>query len=429
MIWQLMKRDPVWKGLMAVTTVMFALMAVVAEFLPLPASQPSRDALRAALAIVPAVAMGWLVFLVFNAQSQRNLYEAALPIAGRDAWLSRVLSLLALIWLPLSIAIALGLPPLPLLQAGAVYTLLVLAVKCIRIRELEVPRWLRTAGFRVAILAFFAGPYIAKRLKSANWFVLPPAGSVLTVCALAGVALFWWGWTTVPKSFQIAPPESGLLRRSETQEPSKFTWAPVFRSIYGRPMLLVILFLLGNIVFGLLWTASLVVGGVQVQIRGQCRWLLALPISFRNLFGWIAIPQTAAVVAGCLAGIFIDTGHPLSPTARLVEMAAELAVLYGMIFLSELSAWRRLSKLRAARWGVWILWTPFAVGAVAPAVALPDTNAIQRLAGVLPANWWQLAVILVIPVIVTYWLAEKAFREQEYRQLLVELDRYRRNSI
>jgi hypothetical protein len=424
MIWQLMKRDRTWKVATAIMGSMFVgatfgLETAALKF-DLFANPSFRPAVPFAFAFIAGFSAWFVVALAFTIQNQSALYEAVLPIAGRDLWLARVLSLLAMVWLPVFIAMLIGIalrfaPLLPLLQVSAIFTVLILAAKCVRIRAIGAPPWLSLAGVLSPFLVMFVAPSVIKHLKSAGWFVLPPTGIVLTICGLASVALFAWGWVTVPKSFQIATAESRLDLRSQTKEQSSLTWAPVLQCIYGRPTL----FLLGGIFFGQLWSASLLIGLTHAQIRGQCRWLLALPISPRKLFGWIAMPLTAAAILACLAGIFIDTRHPLSPPARLVKIAAELAVLYGLIFLSELSLWRRLSKVRATRWGVQILWTPFIIGAIAPGFFLPNTEAIQRLAGVLPGTWWQLACILAIPVIATYWLAEKAFREQEYRPSLI----------
>lgn len=193
-----------------------------------------------------------------------------------------------------------------------------------------------------------------------------------------------------------------------------------FRSIFGIPMVLMILFLTGNIFTGNLWVASGVVGLAKVQIRAQCRWLLALPVSRRRLFAWIAIPPAVAIAAACLGSILLDTRHLLSPMGRLLEVGGQLDVLFGLIFLSELSAWRRLGRLRTLRFGAWILWMPFVIASIAPMFILPDTKALQRLADALPGGLWQPAGLLAILAMATYWLAEKAFREQEYRPVLLE---------
>ena len=126
MIWQLMKRDATWVVPTGVMVVLFALMAAASKSLLGATSRLSPETLRAIWGFVVASQVWLLVSIHFIVQGQRDLHEAALPIAGRDAWLSRILSLLAIIWLPISIAITAGLPLLPLLQAGAIYTVLVL---------------------------------------------------------------------------------------------------------------------------------------------------------------------------------------------------------------------------------------------------------------------------------------------------------------
>ncbi len=214
--------------------------------------------------------------------------------------------------------------------------------------------------------------FLKKPLQSIHWPALPPASTVLAICGLAGTALFLLGWSTVPKSFQIAPADLDLIRGREAEplrEPSRFLWAPVFRSISGPPMMILILLFFFNSTLGYIWAASIAVGGAHTQIRGRCRWLLGLPISLRQLFGLTVLPQTLGLVAACLAGPVLNAKHPLWGRGQLVEVGLVLGFLYGQIFLSELPAWRPLSKLRAVRFGVWILWAPFVIGALAPLFA------------------------------------------------------------
>jgi hypothetical protein len=402
MIWQLLKRDPAMKTA-PMFVVMFALIAVGYGFLPALARAAAVGAIAACM-IAP-------VFLFLVLQSQRGLYEAALPIDPRDLWLSRVLSLLAMIWLPLSVVLAAGLPRLPLFEGGAVCTVIVLAVKRVGIRELTAPKWLgRIAqAFFVCVLLM---PNFFRPLKAVHWPALPSPGSVLAICLPAGVALFWWGWTSVPTSFQISPISSP---HRVAGGPSGFAWSPDFLSIYGSrqmPLLIVLVFAYmasGHYGVGILAAIP------QPAIRAQCRWLLSLPVSRRKLFALIAFPATAATILGFLASIFLATGHALSTRVRFVEVAAELAVAYFVILLSELPAWSRPSRLWA-----WVRWTPFVLALLAVPLAFSYPGVFQRLSGALPETWWQLTAVLAIPIIATYWLAEKAFMEQEYRQTYIE---------
>jgi len=408
MIWQLLKRDPAMKTTPMIV-VMFALIAIGYGFLPAIA--------RAAA--VGAIAGGMIapVFLLLVLQSQRGLYEAALPIDGRDLWLSRVLSLLAVIWLPLLTLLAFGLPRLPLFEAGAVFTAIVLAVKRVGIRELSAPQWLGRIA-QVFFVCLLAMPFVLRPLKSVHWPALPSPESVLAICLPASAALFWWGWTSVPKSFQLSPipaPDSAPALSCETSEPSRFAWSPILRTVYGgRPMLLMIAFVMGSLTFGF-GTAGVMAAMSQNQIRARYRWLLALPFSPRRLFTLIAMPAAAAIILGSVAHIFINTKHPLAPRARFVEFVAQLAAVYFVIFLNELPSWSRLSKLRA-----WARWIPYGLAFVAEPLVFNDIGVFPRFAAALPPNGWQLAAVLAFPLIASYWLAETAFVEREYRQTYLE---------
>jgi hypothetical protein len=416
MIWQLMKRDMAMKTA-PMMAIIFALIAVGFPLLPVPRSGDASLLTSVALGGIVSY-LGFLIWLGMNSHSFSALYEAALPIAGRDLWLARVLSLLAIIWISILAALAGGLPRLPLLAVAAAFTAFILGVKCVRIRQLGAPKSVRTAAFQVAILGVIGGPYIARYLKAAHWRVLPSPVSVLAICVPASVALFWWGWTSVPKSFQVAPPgevDSAPVPRHETAEPSGFGWSPVLLAIYGgQSILIMFAFVVGWMASGHHGVGVLAVI-TQNATRGRCRWLLSLPVSRRKLFGLIALTMAAATMLGSVVSIFVQTKHPLSPRVRFVEFAAEIATVYFVLFLAELPAWSRLSKLPA-----WVRWAPFLLSFVAVAFCFSDMTVFERLAATLPQAWWQLTPLLAIPTVATYWLAEKAFIEQEYRQLYIE---------
>lgn len=426
MIWQLMKRDFAWKAFTPIAVLGFALIAALGAFLPPPTLHPTREALRESLGLSFGGGMFFMIVLAQAVQSPWNLFQAALPISGRDIWLSQLLALLALIWLPALTACAGGLSPTPILVAAAIYTTFVMAAQCLRIRQIRAPRWFRALGFPIAMLLIAGMPFIAREIKSLHLTALPSAGSVLAILAFASLTLFWWGWTHVPASFQFepaaqfAPPAEGdslpLIQPRARR-------SPIFLSIYGGlSMSLVVVFVTGSLALGQFGAAPVFAGIPQSQIRGRCRWLLALPFPAKKLFALIALPAAAAAILGSLANIFLMTNHPLSARARFVEIAAELASVYLVIFLTELPAWRRLSQLPA-----WARWVPFGLAcAAAIAFALGGAAVFQSLAGALPEPWWQLAAVLALPVIATYWLAEKAFVEREYRALYIETVNYSR---
>ncbi len=82
MIWELIKRDPVWRVMP-----LFAALWVLAA--------PNGVLF---FTLVP-----FMMFISFHGfRHCCTLFQAALPIAGKQLFLSRVASLMAFIWLPIS---------------------------------------------------------------------------------------------------------------------------------------------------------------------------------------------------------------------------------------------------------------------------------------------------------------------------------------
>ena len=230
----------------------------------------------------------------------------------------------------------------------------------------------------------------------------------------ASAALFYWGWTNVPKSFQLAPLDSQPAPTHETRERVAFPWSPVFSSIGSLPFLILFSFVflvMAKGIFGI----GVIAAVALISVAGRCRWLLALPFPARKLFAMIAVPAAVATVAACIGSAYFNASRSLEPRARLIELAAELAGVFLTVFLSEFPAWRRLSRLPP-----WSRWIPFALTFVAVPFAFSNPEVFRQLAAELPAPWWQLTPILALPVLACYWLAETAFAEREYRPLYIE---------
>ncbi|MEP7352875.1 MAG: hypothetical protein ABI824_06555 [Acidobacteriota bacterium] len=417
MIWQLVKRDQMWIPFLGAMAFFFALLVAAA----------GRDMLQNPyFGFLPVMMMAQSIGLHLGVLKQRAHYEATLPIETRDWWCSRVLTLLAAVWVPFGVAIASGFPFMQTLEAAAVFTVIALVAKCYRIGDIESPELFPISKAQIAFVLVVAAfvPLIFRHVK-----MLPPPGLTLPMCAVASLALFWWGWVNVPKSFQIAASRwSVAMKRVATQaegmhleerKPTRFVYLPVLRSIYSQPT-----FSQGSLSFGifLIFLGLPLVGVLllvvtQIQFRAQCGWLLSLPFSSRRLFAWIAIPHTVAVVAASLAHFF-TTAHPLSPNGQLVELASVLTLLYGLINPIGFLATRPVSRPSTV-WG-WVVRLTGVLLTLAmslfPIYLLSNAETIERFAGRIPAAPWQLAGLLAIPVIARYWLAEKAFREQEYRR-------------
>ncbi|MEP7352876.1 MAG: hypothetical protein ABI824_06560 [Acidobacteriota bacterium] len=429
MIWQLVKRDPMLKPYVGVLVCLFANVAIIQALMPIPAGK-KYEVLATALGGALLFVTGFMVALQSSNQFQRAKFEAALPISALDLWCSQVLTLLALVWIPCLGALLCRYPPWIVLQVVSVGTMLSLAGTHSWRSNRKLPKWATALVVQVFCLGLLAWPFATRFLERKGWIIhWPPTTIVVPLCGLASVAIFWRGWTRVSnvsnplqiaasQAMQIAEPEQSVAVESERDSP-RYALYPVFRSIFNLQMVFLVIWLFGSRFFGGFGSASVFLGISQAQFRSQCRWMLSLPFSARRLFAWLAIPQGVLILAVCLIGNF-NPSYQLSPRARLVEIPIELAALYGMIFLSELSTWRRLSRLRTLRFGPRIVWIPFVLVALAMSALLARPETMEQMAAKLPTDLWTTAGILVIPVIALYWLAEKAFCEQEYRVTFID---------
>lgn len=296
MILRLVKRDPAWRiaGILAI------LIGI-----GLPAWGPTmmrRDSVNALMLIA---------FTVFGCANfarphvHATLFEAALPIAGRDLFLARTLSLLGMVWLPLLCGIGVTLAigndgslALMLLGTGAALTPAILLQHAIRVRELTGP----PVWSRLAFLVSVAG--------GAAWYCLPP-GVVLSLCGLLSAAVLLGTWTSVPPSFQVAPlavAEPAAVRTPSAAKPlskAYFVWWPVLRSAYiGRPIYYFALMVMQGM-FGswFYFFAIFVVQGVSKN-RQSTRWLSALPLSYSTRLRIVLLSTVAPLMAGLAIGMF-----------------------------------------------------------------------------------------------------------------------------
>ncbi len=420
MIWELMKRDPAWQVMPAI-----ALVMIIMAMLSAPTGAP---------VLSPVLLLLLIGVPVFRQRS--TPLQATLPIPGKQLFLSRVASLMACTWLPTlaaaAVTVALRSDPastdhLPLLEAGAVVTVALLLVQCIRVQTIDAPRWLAVVPYACIFLVL---------LLITGYFPRPAAAAieVLGGCAVVSAALFLKAWTNVPGSFQLAPaePVSAGSDKGRRTWPT-VAWWPVFRSLYGwqAGLLLFAVFtmmLMGGGLFAL-WVVPLL-----FTHRLGLRWLLHLPISARKLFWAMWLPMTAAMVAGVVLEGPFEKGvlkrPDVSPKTHMVAIAVIL--LSWLIQICGFQLGRSKS-----------LWdTPFALkfilsGApslVACAICLApiflrmagvspsDHNSlfdavVSNVASVLPDNLWMIALIAAPPIAGLYWLAEKLFREMEFGQI------------
>jgi hypothetical protein len=300
MILRLVKRDPVWLAALMLAV----LIGAVAPFF-------AFDSLE-------FVTMGGLGCLLYARPHVRaTLFEAALPITGRDLFLARALSLLAVVWLPALCGVTTILlvradspRALAMVEAAAILTAAILLPKTIRVREIAGPQGLSRV---VCVLVCAVG--------GLAWHFLTP-GIVLGVFGLAGAGILVGTWLAVPPSFQvvslqtvdpIAVPESVSTAPLSRMA---FTWLPVLRSAFWWvPIVYFCLMVsLGKERDGFLLAFMFTVFGT-VQSRQRTGWLAALPLSCRARL-WITLAYaTIPLLAGLAVGMCISPSRLDNPMA------------------------------------------------------------------------------------------------------------------
>lgn len=307
MIWELVKRDPAWK--------MMPYFSVISAVVWGVGSASSSEALSTISAVM---AMGLIG--AYRGFSQRYTpLHATLPIAGKQLFLSRVLSLLGFIWTPILAAFAATavrggkgiLDNRPaLLALGAIITLALMLIQCVRVNRINPPGWLMITVF---VIAAASAPIVGLLLPDSSFAVI---ASVVGGCLVASAALFVKGWAEVPKCFQLAPAGLERAERSATQDPSRSEaaqatpWWPVLRAVYFSNSRtsgwLLIMVLVQALIFGGVFAVfvALYIPMLYFEYRNKLRWLLHLPISSRKL-EWVAWGPTAAVI---LLGLMLNSG-------------------------------------------------------------------------------------------------------------------------
>jgi hypothetical protein len=322
MIWQLMKRDPAWRWTPALTLGSFA-FCVVWHFLAAKGRLESNLVFVSVFSVLP-IAAGHAVVTEQN----ETRFQATLPITIRQVYLSRALSMLGLLWLPVAVSagVALALPnaAAPIANLVAFTSVLTLAMS-----------GAQSAGARGAVLpissisiAVFAWIMGASMAPIAGWGSeenrMVVIHFLILFCGLASIAIFRRTWQTLPGSFQIAPVQASPVTASSgvtSKSPMRnIPWLPVFRSAFrwnGAEFLyLFVVMLMGSLrpyilfFFAAAWPSA----------RPRVRWLFALPVPRRALLAVILTPMLFNIAAGYLVSVHLPTFA--SPYLRGISVRA-----------------------------------------------------------------------------------------------------------
>jgi hypothetical protein len=234
-----------------------------------------------------------------------TLFEAALPIEGRQLFLARLLSRLAMVWMTASAAILVILrgrdtdwhQVLGMLECGTLYTLAYLLPLSVRVRECAAP-----AGLVAALWAGLAA------IGALAWHFLPP-GVFLSMFALAGALIILRTWLAIPAGFQVAPIKAvgSIASPRSTQDARPLAWWPIARSAgFGMPLFV---FPVGVLLgWGELFVPFAAAFAIiaNIDVRQRTRWLFALPLSFRALGLVMLVPSLALLLGGVAIGRCFD---------------------------------------------------------------------------------------------------------------------------
>jgi hypothetical protein len=223
-----------------------------------------------------------------------TLFEAGLPIPGRQILAARLLVVLALVWFPAlaimgeTVVLRGWNDALPLLELALVSTLLVLAVQSLRIRETNPPRFTYALGFAACALS------LAPQLL-AHW------GVVLGI-SLAGIAaLLARFWRSVPEGFQIAPAEAKRTipfkwRRPSSRRVRLPVWWPAWRSFFKWRDLADLIWIVFPLDLGMYLVVSMWILKPAVAACQRLEWLLVLPITRRRMLLMMLLPWLCILI-------------------------------------------------------------------------------------------------------------------------------------
>ena len=351
-----------------------------------------------------------------------TFFDAALPVEGRDLWVSKMIVLLGMVWIPVLAMSAVGWvvvhdPALPFLNGAAGFTAILLAAQSFRIREFHEP-------LLACIILLIAGGAVMTLLAAA----LPQfAALVLAGYLVANVAFFLLAWSRVPTSFTVAPTRAksskSIAGETEgTSSPTR-TWWKILQQVYFTYLVIFV---------GLawLWGGLSLLGIIAVvpiitsMARMNCLFLAHLPVSPRKLFWAIWTPLPLAVFLGDEAALHFPIALIPPPILGLRvtanDWAITLILLLSWMFCLQSWEWARLRRVPKAIKAVLVAVVP--VGLAAEWISIPDSatrlryvvDPIPYVAAALPENPGIRPTALVVLLAGLYWLVERAFCETEY---------------
>lgn len=298
MILQFIRRDPAWRF-----TPAFAVTAAGAAFF-YSSWHPSSLA---------GVMFGSYIVAVMQVMPHRRatFFEAALPVAGRDLFLARFLSLMALVWLPGAAASAtlvltgnLAKTVSAIALLAVVLTLATIVNLSVRIREFAAPRWLTLGCPACALGAAAVG------LTSGHALL------VAVVCGVAAIGVGAAAWRSVPEAFQCAPMEVSRARKKTGNAEPSIPWWPIIRSLLPWRAAMIIPLSFFFVATGQWFFGPMYLMMAYSQTRVTTRWTLGLPVSRRAMLAAATVPMLLVLACGTELGMVVGFAREATDLVR-----------------------------------------------------------------------------------------------------------------
>lgn len=421
MIWQLMKLDVAWHFVKR-QAVLFIALAAIWHFFVGKTNDPTATIVL--MVGAPLFSLG-ITPLV---QPGDTRYQAALPVTVRQAFAARMLSALALQWLPVAagamILIVLrdagaGMP----LRTWSLATCIVSGIQCAAIRGLKTRGALALVAMPVSlfILNLIA---VAVAWPWRNTFVWNLA---IICCWLVCAGMVAWTWRIAPESLPLAPTESssaGPRAVVAERAGSRGTpWRPVLSTLFlFLGFEYVIYFLAMCAMHSALIAYVLVVQGQDWKsTRMLSRWIMALPVPPSVMLTTTVLPGMLSLICGYLVGVHLlfvpfrgtDTG--LRTQIVTVALIAGWSMLANLLALTGdghsvrrlLPSGYRPAVLRLSLMGA-------GLGLILWQMTATHLDPVLWLSSTLPSSLGGLVGMLVLTVVGLWWALYAMFRQVEF---------------
>jgi hypothetical protein len=295
MIFKLVKRDPAWLA----AIIMAPMIGVGALLFPRGTDFGSFfvQFQVATIVLLSIESADWV-----RPRVRATTLELALPIEGRDLFIARLLSFMALVSLPIVAVFVATLvvrgdldPAYGMLKAAPILTLALLLPLAIRLPEASAP-----------LVSTWALWLVVGVTGGLSWNFLPPL-IVMAGFGTASAAVLIYAWPRVPRAFQFTSlqPAKAAARPRIDESPvvsrSTVPWRAILRMVFpgAQSLLYFVMGLIGPAFFFF----PVFVLQASMDHRRRSRWPYTLPLSYRALL----LLALAASVFPMAMGLAIGT--------------------------------------------------------------------------------------------------------------------------